>query len=1114
MKSAAGECDWARKALAMETRSGKSIPPPTPPRKKYQTISQTITKLRKETDSKTTGQCQSCLSVSDTCENQQTNSKQRVCNSCTINSKIDDAISDARLLSEEPEDEWLCSDCNKDMRSEPKAIGCDKPGCNRWFHPTCLTGTSASYLNQSVWHCHHCTKVSVQSTPMSLPSKSQKVSSDCFDHIKWGELQGTNFIEELEKTYDLVVSWRRNVFKLPTGKNGKLFLKEMATLFEYFNSGSSLQPYALKLIMIFGPLLLQKPSKTSKSKDHCICLSQRLLLWQKGDLSSLSREGRAIQKRLTSSKKRDSDPTKIFTRLMLQGKVSAALKWVNSNKHGLLEPTSEVIHQLLQKHPNAADIEDGSVFEGPHQIPHEVTFHSIDSHAIFNAAKNTHGSSGPSGIDAEGWQRFLCSRSFGKETENLCSTIAEFTRKIASTQTNPNYLSAFTASRLIPLDKGDHNHSVRPIGVGEVLRRIVGKAIIQLLKFDVAQSTAPIQTCGGVKGGVEAAVHGLRSIWEESSTEAIILVDASNAFNCMNRKVGLQNTGILCPDLYTYLLNTYSTPSDLYVTGGNGLKIKSNEGTTQGDTAAMAFYALSLMKMIRSTQKEVPNVKQVYYADDGAGGGDLDTVKEFWKFLKSEGPKYGYLVNPSKTFLLVKPGLENAAKAKFSDINITLEGHKYLGSYIGTDEGKEKFVKEEVKRWTKDIEGLSSLAENEPHLAYSAYVYGTSKRWNYLMRTTPDISYHLQDIEETIRSKFIPSLIGHQINDNYRVLFSLPVRHGGMALENPSQIADREYHNSTKMTEYLWRAIQDQMTSINIKLIHNQQLIDIMKKRKEENIKQAKFEVMNNLTSEQSRYIALACEKGASSWLSALPLEQFGFALNKQEFVDAIALRYNFDIPGRSQTCVCGEINTQDHSLICKKGGFVSIRHNTIRDTTASLLEKVAYGVETEPRLLPVGNRTLPPGSNISDGARLDVAARGFWTPLDKAMFDIRVLHPGALSNNNKSLEKMYSDHEKEKKRMYNHRVIQIEHGQFTPLVFSTTGGMAKECSSFLKKLSEKLSQKTNRKYSDTVNFVRRRIRIELLKTCLIAIRGHRGRFFQRPINMEDLDINLIPDMK
>ena len=68
---------------------------------------------------------------------------------------------------------------------------------------------------------------------------------------------------------------------------------------------------------------------------------------------------------------------------------------------------------------------------------------------------------------------------------------------------------------------------------------------------------------------------------------------------------------------------------------------------------------------------------------------------------------------------------------------------------------------------------------------------------------------------------------------------------------------------------------------------------------------------------------------------------------------------------------------------------------------------------------------------------------------------------------------------------------------------------MAKECFCFLKKLSEKLSQMTNQKYSDTVNFVRRRIRIELLKTCLIAIRGQRGRFFQGPIDMEDLHISI-----
>ena len=166
--------------------------------------------------------------------------------------------------------------------------------------------------------------------------------------------------------------------------------------------------------------------------------------------------------------------------------------------------------------------------------------------------------------------------------------IAEFTRKVASENQDPDHLAPFTAARLIPLDKGDGNHGVRPIGIGEVLRRIVGKAIIKLLKHDVAQCTAPMQLCGGVKGGVEAAVHGLRAVWEDDETEAVLLVDARNAFNCMNRKTGLQNTGIVCPELYTYLNNTYQKPSDLFVAGSKGLKIKSQEGTTQGDTTAMA----------------------------------------------------------------------------------------------------------------------------------------------------------------------------------------------------------------------------------------------------------------------------------------------------------------------------------------------------------------------------------------------------------------------------------------------------------------------------------------------------------------------------------------------
>ena len=115
--------------------------------------------------------------------------------------------------------------------------------------------------------------------------------------------------------------------------------------------------------------------------------------------------------------------------------------------------------------------------------------------------KNTRGAAGPSGIDSEGRQRFLCSKSFKTTSDELCETIAIMVRKMATSEIPFAHLSMFVASRLIPLDK---NPGIRPIGVGEVLRRIAGKA----LTIDIpAQARhrrgyCPLQACGGITGGV------------------------------------------------------------------------------------------------------------------------------------------------------------------------------------------------------------------------------------------------------------------------------------------------------------------------------------------------------------------------------------------------------------------------------------------------------------------------------------------------------------------------------------------------------------------------------------------------------------------------------------
>ena len=122
----------------------------------------------------------------------------------------------------------------------------------------------------------------------------------------------------------------------------------------------------------------------------------------------------------------------------------------------------------------------------------EVIFEEIDSDAIYNAAKKVNGAAGPSGADSDLWRRLLCSKQFKKKPSNLCSVLACLGRKLNTVNVDPIALRGFVACRLIPLDK---DPGVRPIGIGEVSRRIISNATVTLLKPDLIEATAPLQTC-------------------------------------------------------------------------------------------------------------------------------------------------------------------------------------------------------------------------------------------------------------------------------------------------------------------------------------------------------------------------------------------------------------------------------------------------------------------------------------------------------------------------------------------------------------------------------------------------------------------------------------------
>ena len=314
-----------------------------------------------------------------------------------------------------------------------------------------------------------------------------------------------------------------------------------------------------------------------------------------------------------------------------------------------------------------------------------MLFEPIDGELIRKCAMQTSGSAGPSGTDSDIWKRIICSRQFSPQNDELCSSISRLAKKLCTEEIDHEDIMPLMNCRMVALDKKPSS-GVRPIGVGEILRRIIGKAVNAHIKNRIMKSVGSLQTCAGQSGGTEAAVHAMNDIFHKDECEVVLLVDANNAFNAMNRKAAIENVKILCPEFHQFLTNTYRKPCDLILANTGGRRIRSQEGCTQGDNVAMPFYACNTVPMIDSLAQTPAS--QVWFADDSAGAGKVEEVLEWWSHLNRIGPSLGYVPNPQKSWIIAK-NEEAAAKARTlfagTNINVTLDGKRHLGASLGTD---------------------------------------------------------------------------------------------------------------------------------------------------------------------------------------------------------------------------------------------------------------------------------------------------------------------------------------------------------------------------------------------------------------------------------------------
>src|SRR5436190_17204900 len=290
---------------------------------------------------------------------------------------------------------------------------------------------------------------------------------------------------------------------------------------------------------------------------------------------------------------------------------------------------------------------------------------------------------------------------------------------------------------------------------------------------------------------------------------------------------------------------------------------------------------------------------------------------------------------------------------------------------------------------------------------------------------------------------------------NEHELFALPIRLGGLNIQDPTKHAAGSYETSLNATEKLKSSIQSGQ-QLNI-FDHITTLKSVRKQAKlnSDLLTEAQSERILLLLPEIQRSPLKRIISGkASQWLTIIPTAADHMDLSPDQFRDALAIRYGLTIRNLPVQCDgCESPMNLTHAMICKKGGLIKHGHDQHRDHCAAIANMAWNGVEIEPIL-----READPTNNVP-ALRADFRVNGIWEAERAAFFDNRLICADAPSYANQDWKTISRNHAVQKHTKYDRAAEDIR-GSFTPLICSTDGVPHKEYEAFQRKTSEVLAAK------------------------------------------------------
>ena len=275
--------------------------------------------------------------------------------------------------------------------------------------------------------------------------------------------------------------------------------------------------------------------------------------------------------------------------MVFNNNYKGAMSLVTSKgKGGVLTLNEKTKASMAAKHPRPSAIHPDALYSGP--LPtdeHYVFYNPLDGNMVKKHTLRTTGGAGISQQEDGLWHKLISSH---KDTSASLATAVSLTaQRLVTEYVDPEGIEALLANRGIAIDKCP---GLRPVGVGEIVRRVIGKAVMEITGKSVQESVGSLQLCAGHPVGVEAAIHSMRGFLDDESSDGILLI-ADNAFIGINRAVALWNVQYVCKSFKHILINFYRSPTRIFMNGEGNFELWSQEETAQGCPLAMSMYAIA-----------------------------------------------------------------------------------------------------------------------------------------------------------------------------------------------------------------------------------------------------------------------------------------------------------------------------------------------------------------------------------------------------------------------------------------------------------------------------------------------------------------------------------------